>query len=152
MKEKFDSIDEILDFAIEKEREAAEFYIYWADKVSDKTIKHVLLRFAEEERKHERKIEEVKRGGITLKLRVKIVDLKISDYLSEMKPGEEMGYQEALRLAMQREKDAFRLYMDLAEFVTDDSIKNLFLGLAQEEAAHKLRLETIYDEVVYSEN
>lgn len=152
MKEKFGSIDEILDFAIEKEREAAEFYIYWADKVSDRTIKQVLLRFAEEERKHERKIGEVKKGKLVLKPEGKALDLKISDYLKEVKPDKEMGYQEALRVAMQREKDSFRLYMDLAESVTDENVKNLFLGLAQEEATHKLRLETIYDEVVYSEN
>ncbi len=152
MKEKFESIEEILDFAIEKEREAAEFYLYWADRVTDRTIKQVLLRFAEEEKKHERKIEEVKRGGIALKPQGKIMDLKISDYLSELKPDENMGYQEALRLAMQREKEAFKLYNDLADSVEDENAKNLFLGLAREEATHKLRLETIYDEVVYSDN
>ncbi len=152
MKKNFNSMDEVLDFAIEKEREAAEFYIYWADRVSDRTLKQVLLRFAEEEKKHERKIKKVKKGEVVLKPEGKILDLKISDYLSETKPGEEMDYQEALRIAMQREKESFRLYMNLAESVPDENLRNLFLGLAQEEATHKLRLETLYDEIVYSEN
>jgi len=148
----FKSLEEILDFAIEKEREAAEFYRYWADKVSDKTLKQVFLRFAEEEEKHERKIREAKEGKATLKPRGEVMDLGISDLLIEIKPSENMDYQEALRVAMQREKASFKLYTELAEMAEDENTRNLFLILAQEEANHKLRLETIYDDIVYSGN
>ncbi len=148
----FKSLEEILDFAIEKEREAAEFYRYWADKVSDKTLKQVFLRFAEEEEKHERKIREAKEGKAILKPRGEVKDLGISDLLTEIKPREDMDYQEALRVAMQREKAAFKLYTELAEMTEDENARALFLILAQEEANHKLRLETIYDEIVYSGN
>ncbi len=149
---KFESIEEILDFAIQKEREAAEFYRYWAERVKDRTLKQVFLKLSEQEKGHERKILLMKEGKLTLKPRGEVVNLKISDYLDEVKPTEEMDYQQALRIAMQREKASFKLYNDLAESVEDEKARTLFLALAQEEATHKLRLETLYDEVVYSGN
>jgi rubrerythrin len=47
---------------------------------------------------------------------------------------------------MKQEKAAFRLYTDLAASTDDDAVRDLFLGLAQEEAKHKLRFEVEYDE------
>ena len=41
---------------------------------------------------------------------------------------------------------------DLAERVDDENLKNLMLGLAQEEAKHKLRFEIEYDERILGEN
>ena len=57
-----------------------------------------------------------------------------------------MDYQEALILAMKKEKASFRLYNDLAATTDDADLRSLLLGLAQEEAKHKLRLEVEYDE------
>jgi rubrerythrin len=62
-----------------------------------------------------------------------------------------MNYQDALVLAMKKEKAAFRLYLDLANEVQSEDQKDLFLALAQEEAKHKLRFEIEYDEVVLKE-
>ena len=78
--------------------------------------------------------------------------MSISDYLVEASPTETMNYQTTLMVAMQREKSAFRLYTKLASVAQDDKVKSLFLTLAQEEAKHKLRLETIYDEEILREN
>ena len=50
------------------------------------------------------------------------------------------------------EKSAFRLYSDLAASVDDNQLKLTFLGLAQEEAKHKLRFEVEYDENILAEN
>jgi len=63
-----------------------------------------------------------------------------------------MDYQDALVLAMSQEKAAFKLYSKLAERSPNQEYKNLFLGLAQEEAKHKLRFELEYDEYVLREN
>ena len=40
----------------------------------------------------------------------------------------------------------------MADTVFASDLKALFLRLAQEEAKHKLRLETIYDDEILSEN
>ena len=61
-----------------------------------------------------------------------------------------MSYQEALILAMKREKTAYKLYMKLSEMAPNDELKKVFKGLAVEEAKHKFEIE--YDDVVYKEN
>ena len=53
---------------------------------------------------------------------------------------------------MKREKSAFKLYSDIARSAQDEELRELFLGLAQEEAKHKLRFEVEYDDEVYREN
>ena len=60
--------------------------------------------------------------------------------------------QEALILAMKKEKVAFKLYTDLAAAVSSADLKNTFLSLAQEEAKHKLRFEVEYDNEIMGEN
>jgi rubrerythrin len=67
-------------------------------------------------------------------------------------PKSDMDYQEALILAMKKEKSAFKLYSDLAKIVLEDNLKSLFLMLAQEEAKHKLRFELEYDREILKEN
>jgi rubrerythrin len=63
-----------------------------------------------------------------------------------------MSYQDALILAMKREKAAFRLYMKLAEIAPNDGLKTIFKNLANEEAKHKLNFELEYDDMIYREN
>ena len=53
---------------------------------------------------------------------------------------------------MKREEKAQQLYSDMGTRTGDPEIKKLFAMLAQEEAKHKLRLETEYDEYVLVEN
>ena len=69
-----------------------------------------------------------------------------------VKPSPGMSYQDALMLAMKKEKAAFRLYYELAKRANNDEMKDVFLSLAQEESKHKLRFEIEYDEYVLREN
>ena len=82
----------------------------------------------------------------------KVANLKISDYVVDVDPDEELDYQRALVLAMKKEKAAFKMYIDLAENAPNDRIKNTFLAIAQEEAKHKLRFEIEYDDLVMEDN
>jgi rubrerythrin len=82
----------------------------------------------------------------------KVQDLKIGDYLVDQKPNPELDYQEALILAMKKEKAAFRLYSDLADVTEDEKLRQVFQALAQEEAKHKLRFEIEYDDNILTEN
>jgi len=146
------SIDEILDFAIEKEQEAADFYTEWAGRVKETAIGEILAGFSAEEKKHKAFIQDIKAGKKVSPKPKEVMDLSISDYLVDVSPTQDMDYQNALRVAMQREKAAFRLYTNLAARVDDTGVKDLFHTLAQEEAKHKLRLETIYDDEILTEN
>jgi rubrerythrin len=146
------TVDEILDFAIEREQEAADFYSGLATRARTRAMKGTFEQFAGEERGHKAKLQSVKAGKKLLSSQKKIRDLKIGDYLVDEEPTEDIDYQDALILAMKKEKAAFRLYSDLAAKVDDAEIKGMLLGLAQEEAKHKLRFELEYDENVLTDN
>jgi rubrerythrin len=72
--------------------------------------------------------------------------MKRSDYMVDLKYKKGMTYPELLRLAMKREEKALQLYNDLASKAEKSELVKVFKMLSQEEAKHKLKLETIYDD------
>jgi rubrerythrin len=153
--QKFGSVQEILDYAIREEQESRDFYMYWSRKVEKSWIKKMFMELADEELQHKEKLTAIKENKLQMRAWnpvQQVPDLKISDYLVDVNPDAELDYQEALILAMKKEKKAFKLYTDFAENVQEDLMRALFLGLAQEEAKHKLKLETEYDEYILTEN
>lgn len=144
----FESFDQVLDYAIEREEEAAELYNYLAGKMERPHMKAVFLDFALEEEQHKKKLIGIKEGKLAAPAVEKIIDLKIGDYLIDIKLGDDLNYQQALVIVMRSEKNAFKLYLDLADKVDDDDLRNTFNMLAQEEARHKLRFEIEYDDLI----
>lgn len=149
---KFDSVDDVLDFAINNEIRANKFYLELAEKMDRPAMKEAFLEFAAEEKKHEQMLLRIKEGHRLDAAAEKVKDLQIGDYLVDAETSPTMTYQEALILAIKREKAAMMLYTDLAASTDDGQLQRLFQGLAQEEAKHKLRFETEYDEHVFKEN
>lgn len=145
-------IDEILDFAIDKEQEAHDSYTDLANKADRPGMKDIFTQFAAEEMGHKKKLTAIKQGKKLMPQAEKVMNLKIAEYVVDVDPSEEIDYQKALILAMKREKAAFRLYTDIANQTDDQEMKLSFLALAQEEAKHKLRFETEYDDVILAEN
>ena len=151
MKE-FLSINDILDFAIINEQKAVDFYINLSQRFNDKILRKSFEDFAKEEMGHKARLTQIKETGLYEMKTEDVQDLKIADYLVRAEPTKDMSYADALRLAMKREKAAYRLYLVLAEKAPNDGMKNLFNGLAQEEAKHKLRFEIEYDDFILKEN
>jgi rubrerythrin len=151
MKE-FKSIDDILDFAIGEEEAAQRFYEGLAGRAESAAMREVFEGFAREEKGHRAKLEAIKLGHRRVAFASRVEDLKIGDYLVDVDATPETGYQEALILAMKKEKAAFRLYSDLAAAAPDEELRAIFLGLAQEEAKHKLRFEVEYDDNILTDN
>jgi rubrerythrin len=147
----FESFVAVLDYAIEKEMEANQFYEDLAKKMKNPVMSKVFEAFAKEELGHKAKLQAIKQGK-EIQPAKEITDLKIADYTVDVEPSAEMSYQDALILAMKKEKVAFRLYLDLADQVENEDQKALFLSLAQEEAKHKLRFEIEYDDVMLNQN
>lgn len=148
------TVDEILDFAIQKEQDAADFYAGLADKMDRQHLKKIFLDFSEEEKRHKAKLIAAKDGKIMLSAEKKVQDLGIGDHLTNVDTdtGKDLDYQQALIVAMKAEKAAYKLYMDLANAADKEDVKELFLGLANEEAKHKLRFEIEYDDAILTEN
>lgn len=148
----FSSMDEVLMFAIEKEEEAHQFYLLWADKATSPAVSKTLKDFAAEELKHKNLLLGVQKGHSFPQQKHPVSDLKIADYFSSAKVKEVMTYQDALRVAIQREIVARDTYRLMALNTTETKLKQVFTHLEQEEAKHKQRLESIYDDDFLTEN
>jgi len=70
----------------------------------------VFEAFAKEELGHKVKLEAIKQGKDVQPVK-NITDLRIADYTVDVEPAPDMSYQNALILAMKKEKVAFRLYL-----------------------------------------
>ena len=151
MKE-FTSITEILDFAIGEEQAAVDFYLQLAAQSKNKQTKKIFEDYAGEEMRHKANLLTIKESGSFILPDAKVKDLKIAEYLVDVKPSASMSYQDALILAMKKEKAAFRMYTKLAEKAEDPEVKALFFNLAQEESKHKLAFEIEYDDFILKEN
>jgi len=75
-----------------------------------------------------------------------ITDIKRSDYSVDLVYSKDMGYSDLLMLAAKREEKALALYNELLKQAEAPVAKDLFKVLCQEEAKHKLFLETKYDD------
>ena len=148
---KFENVQEVLDFAIEREQEAHDFYEELAEKMATPQMTKVFKGFAIEELGHKIKLQALKQGEIQVDTE-EVHGLKIADYVVDVKPQSDMTYADVLLVAMNREKAAFRLYCDLAELMQKNETRDIFLVLAQEEAKHKLRFEIEYDDEVLMED
>ena len=140
--------DDMLHFAIEREIESVHFYTEASQKVKHSGMKELFLDFVQQEKKHKQKLEDVRKGKIRLIHIREIPDLKISDYLVESELSPEASYADILRIAMKREERSVRLYTDLKEKNTDQTLIHLFAFLIQEESKHKYALEKLYDDEV----
>lgn len=144
----FGSVDEILKFAIDREKDAVAFYTSLAKEATRSSLEQTFEDFAKEEEKHVALLSDIsgnkeKIDSYELK---KIPDLKISDYIVETEYEEGMPMPEILKLAMKREEKAVKLYTMLADQTSDEDVKKVMLILVQEESKHKLGLETLYDD------
>ena len=144
----FESLEEIISYAIEQEKEAALFYEECSRKEHFTGSKTTLEDMAKEERKHQTLLENLgKEEGVPTDYKFKwIPDMKRSDYMVEMEYEPGMHYTDILRLAMKREEKALKLYNELLSKSEDPNHKRVFKMLCQEEAKHKKFLETLYDD------
>ncbi len=140
----FSSVSEVLDFAIAKELEACNFYMELSEWAERTEVAEAFRDFSAEEMRHKQKLEAIKAGDAAMK-DDEVGSLNIADSMAAGEPQANLTYAQALVLAMQREKDAFKLYTQLASISRDMKIKDTLSNLAMEEARHKLRLEIEYD-------
>ncbi|GAK61171.1 rubrerythrin [Candidatus Vecturithrix granuli] len=148
----FRSVDDILDFAISEEEAAAEFYRQLASTVSTPVMQQVFEEFAMEEVVHKQKLLLVKEQRLLLPAEDTIVELWKGEIVVDSVSENALEYQQALQLAIDKEKAAFKMYHDLAGVADDAALKSLFMTLAEEEAKHKVRFEVEYDKQFLTDN
>jgi rubrerythrin len=146
----FKTLDDILDFAISKEVEAEQFYLSLCEEESLSGNRHLFQDFAREERKHVNLLESIKAGGVAEGVEDYefkwIKDIKRSDLVLDITYEKGMNYRDILMLAIKREEKALKLYNDLLDRTETENQEKVFKILCQEEAKHKLALESMYDD------
>lgn len=153
LKEK-QSLDEILETAMEFERTARDFYTDLCDRVS-KPLRGLVQELADEESEHYRLFMMLReRHDIQQYIGEKIEtppgDHRFSDYIQLPDLGDNPTDQDVLLYALGREQAAMEQYSALAKDVPPGPVADLFQFLAHEELEHKKELEKHYYETVHS--
>ena len=150
----FHSTDDILRYAASREAAAVELYTQLAAQCTQPIMRLTFLEFAAEEQAHQMRLKELlAKGRPFLPTGKPVESLGIARHLPEVKPSADLGLREALQLAMSEEKKAFLVYWKLAEATKDQAaLHQTFLGLAQEEARHKLRFELDYERLSFEKD
>jgi rubrerythrin len=144
----FADIDEILDYAIAREEEAATLYLDLAERVDRPGMREAFLEYAQEEKGHKRHLESIKAGELPALTVRQVQGLGIAESLETAEPNANMTYADSLAFVIKAEQAAYELYAGLAEAADDPNLAAVFTALAGEEAKHKRRFELEYDEVV----
>lgn len=143
---KFDTVDDVLNFAIIREVDANNFYLGLAGMVNDPGLAKVFTDLAAEEAAHRKTIEAVKAGKDGLNDEdVKKID--IVEYVDDAPIDIKMNYIDLLIIGMKKEETSRKLYTDLAATAGTQELKDIFLQLAQQEARHKRRFETEHEKL-----
>ncbi len=142
----FNEFQDIIEFAIEKEEEAAAFYEEAAEAQSMAGSREMFKEFANEERKHADILRNVGNEDVSGYDFKWIPDMKRSNFLVDIPYEKNMVYKDMLHLAIKREEKSLALYNELLGKSEKPEFKNVFKMLCQEEAKHKLTLETMFDD------
>jgi rubrerythrin len=139
----FSTDTEIYEFAISREIEANALYSVLSERVKDPELKEVFARYAEEELEHKAKLElEIMKTGRTV-----VQDMPVPADMGEIELQDDLNLRDALVFAIDKEKQAFRLYVDLAQVVHDQLSREILLNIAEEEARHMARFQAEYDKL-----
>jgi rubrerythrin len=144
--------NQILDFAVEREKRAVDFYKQLQNEAKFTAHKEMLAELEAMEMGHIVVIESIRQKGVDPQDIQKSPNLKISEYLTRELDAEELSYQNILIKAMKREENSFKLYTEMSLKFPDQEISTLFRRLAADEAKHKLHFEKLYDDFIQSGN
>jgi rubrerythrin len=146
------SIGEVLELAISRETQAAEFLMALAGRMGNPAMQVVFERLAQEELEHKARLElEVMKEGIVAKTVGRLIDVGEADYAGELDLGPDVDFKEALGMAIEKERRSFRFYTDLAGIVPEREVHDVLLELAEEEARHLVRFEMEYNKLATQE-
>jgi rubrerythrin len=144
---KWETLDDVLTFAIRKEHDARELYLMFRDKVRDPGAKTLLEDLAAQELGHRNLLEKAKKTGSVANVAGKreVKDLHISDHLVADEVGPHSTPQDVMLFAMKMEQASYNLYRAMLDNYEGTPLEGTFSQLAQEELRHKEILEREYE-------
>jgi rubrerythrin len=145
----FSTAEEILNYAIKREVEAARFYVDLSKVMEKREMRAAMIEMAEEEKRHRDCLVALRDGGgFEALTQESVQNLKIAEVIEMPTVHTGMDWAQTLAVAMKREQAAYELYKQLAEAAPSAELTKVFETLATEEARHKRSFELEYDERV----
>ncbi len=145
------TLEELLGKAIAKEMEAQTLYAELSQKVRDTATRDALLFLVQQEKGHQKLLEEYREGklkGGLLRKKEKL-DYRIAEKLDSREISPDMELKDVFLLAAEREKYAHEFYLELAKAHPEGEARELMTDLATQELGHKHRVEYLYTEVAF---
>ena len=145
------TLKEVLQEAIHKEIESHVMYTMIKSRVNNLSAKEALQDLADQETIHQHVLEDylagkLKEGILNVDI---VVDYKIAEYLDQPSVSSSMELKDVFLLAANKEKASHELYLQLAAIHPNGHVQHLLEGLAEQELTHKLRVESLYNEVAF---
>ena len=146
---KFDSVEDILKFAIAKEEASYQFYMDIAHQMRSEASNTVFEELAKEELNHKAQLELeiIKRGKVVKPSENESYRIR-GDFTLEADFPKDIGYADALMIAIRKEQASFKLYVELMRISENEEAFETFMALAEEEVRHKLMFEAEYNNLV----
>lgn len=145
--------EDVMEYAINEKTLAYDYYSAWAEKATKPWTKQLFTELAVAKLRQRERLVGLKNAGFIPRRKVSVDDLKLDQLLTANVVQEaDMDVQDAFIVALRLERDALRLYTDMADSAGDAEVRNAFLALAQDQAAHLLELETEYDRHYFGQN
>lgn len=133
----------ILLAAVQKERQSVQFYQQLAQQAKNPDLAAIFEVFVKQEEKHVEALKlELFKMGFSIPDEPIPSEVFDSEIVVEFEtPPHELTFLDALNLALQRERAAFRLYAELMIRAKDTQIEKMFFELAEQEMRHILQFE-----------
>jgi rubrerythrin len=141
----------VLTMAIDKEKEAHDFYMALYDAVEDKSAKSTLKYLAQEEAKHAEFLSTCSEGRFcadVLNLDLP-VDNKVVEHLEAPDLKKNMKSADVYLVAANRELNAANFYKSLANSYPAGDVQDLLNKIANEELKHKEKMEYLYTNTAF---
>jgi rubrerythrin len=146
---KFESIEELIKFAIGKELAASQFYFDLAETMTSEIAKELFMEMAKDEINHKQLLElEIMKLGKVIVEELPEIHRSQKDFFLESSLDKSLDIGDIIQLAIQKEQASFSMYMDLYALTDDDEQKQVIMAMAEEEIRHKIILEVQYNELL----
>lgn len=141
----FNSIEDVLDFAREKEQDACDFYTDLAERMHDSSMKDFFTELARQEIRHKIVLTEMRKGNVEIGSHPRIKNIELDKVLLIKEGSKSLAIENAMLVALEREQSSNKLYADLAQIVDDATLKGTFESLAADELEHKASIQAAYE-------
>jgi len=148
----FKSVPEILIFSISKERASIQFYKDLMLQLVDPATRSLFEVLIHKEEGHIAALQlEIEKLGHTVDTSEGNLNspFRWDERLEQDDRTRDLSFVDALLLAIEKERAAFRLYAKLLATVKDEELSDVLMELAEEEMRHVLQLEREYEAITH---